>query len=104
VNSKHIYFIDKNSGYNNKLIANVSNAKFLGIVTDNTSSWRIPIEHIGTKLSAACHAMGSVKPYMSQETLKMVYYSCLHSIMSYRLIFWGNFSYTVKLLGYRVYN
>jgi hypothetical protein len=27
---------------------------------------------------------------MSQEVLKMVYYTYFHSVMSYGIIFWGN--------------
>ena len=33
--------------------------------------------------------MRSVKVFMSQETMKMFHYA-FHSIMNYRLIFWGN--------------
>jgi hypothetical protein len=47
-------------------------------------------------LSAACYAMRSIKPFMPQETLKMVYYAYFHSIVSYGLIFWGNSSHIVK--------
>jgi IS1 family transposase len=42
------------------------------------------------------YAMRSIKPFMSQETLKMVYYDYFHSIMNYGLIFWGNSSHRVK--------
>ena len=34
--------------------------------------------------------MRVVKPFLSQDSLKMVYYSHFHSIMTYGLIFWGN--------------
>jgi hypothetical protein len=36
----------------------------------------------------------TVKPFLSQESLKMVYYSCFHSIMTYGQIFWGNSCYS----------
>jgi hypothetical protein len=36
----------------------------------------------------------SVKPFLSQESLKMVYYSYFHSIITYGLIFWGNSYYS----------
>jgi hypothetical protein len=64
--------MDKNSGYDNTFIANISNAKFLRMVTDNTWSRRIHVEQIRPKESAVFHAIGSVKPNMSQEAMKMV--------------------------------
>ena len=54
-------------------------------------------EQITHKLSAACYAVRLVKPFMSQETLKIVYYAYFHSIMNYGLIFWGNFSHSAKI-------
>jgi hypothetical protein len=62
------------------------------IYVDSTISWKIHIEKIMHKLSAACYVMRSVKPFMSQETLMMVYYAYFHSIMNYGLLFWGNSS------------
>ena len=38
--------------------------------------------------------MRAVKPLLSQDSLRMVYYSRFHSIMTYRLIFWGNSHYS----------
>jgi hypothetical protein len=49
------------------------------------------------KLNAACYAMRTIKPFMSQETLKMVYHAYFHSIMNYGLIFWGNSSHSVNI-------
>jgi len=34
--------------------------------------------------------MRSVKPFVSQQMLKVIYYSHFHSIISYAIIFWGN--------------
>jgi hypothetical protein len=53
-------------------------------------SWTTHIEKILPKLSSACYAMRSVKPYVSQQMLKVIYYSYFHSIMSYGIIFWGH--------------
>jgi hypothetical protein len=38
--------------------------------------------------------MRAVKPFLSQDSLRMVYYSYFHSIMTYGLIFWGNSHYS----------
>jgi hypothetical protein len=45
------------------------------------------IEQTVPELSAACYAVRSVQPRMSQETLRMVYYAYFHSVISYGLIF-----------------
>jgi hypothetical protein len=45
------------------------------------------------KLSAAGYSLRSVKPFMSQGTVKMVYYAYYsHSIINCRLIFWWSSS------------
>ena len=80
--------------YGNNKIVNVYNTKFLGLTLDNTLSWRTHISTIIPKLSSACFALRVVKPFLSQDSLKIVYYSYFHSIMTYGLIFWGNSHYS----------
>jgi hypothetical protein len=38
----------------------------------------------------ACHAMRIIKPYMSLESLKIVYHATFNSVINYGLPFWGN--------------
>ena len=80
---------DLDISYANKLIYKFYDTKFLGLYVDSTLSWKNHVEQIIHKLSAACYAMRSVKPFMSQETLKIVYYSYFQSIINCGLIFWG---------------
>jgi mannose/fructose/N-acetylgalactosamine-specific phosphotransferase system component IID len=70
----------------NKEIANTCNTKFLGLTLDNTFSWKNHIDTIVPRLSSACFAIRAVKPFLSQESLKKVYFSCFHSIMSYGIL------------------
>jgi hypothetical protein len=86
--------IDLHVMCNNKEIANTCNTKFLGLTLDNIFSWKNHIDKIVPKLSLACFAVSAVKPFLSQEFLKMVYFSYFHSIMSYGLVFWGNSYYS----------
>jgi hypothetical protein len=74
----------------NKKIANICTTKFLGLTLDNTFFWKNHIDTIIPKLSSACFAVTAVQPSLSQESPKMVYFSYFHSIMTYRLVFWGN--------------
>jgi hypothetical protein len=63
---------------------------FLGININNTLSWKTHIDRILPKLSSVCFAMQTVKPYMSPQMLKAIYYAHFHSIISYGIIFWGH--------------
>jgi hypothetical protein len=46
------------------------------------------------KLSKACYVLRCIKPFMSQDALKSIYYSFFHSLISYGIIFWGKSSYS----------
>jgi hypothetical protein len=69
---------------------NVISTKFLGLTIDNTLSWKEHIANVTSKLNRACYAIRAIKPCMTLDVLRMVYFSYFHSIMSYGIIFWGN--------------
>jgi len=61
---------------------------------DNTLTWKSHIEIIIWKLIVACFVVMPIKPFVTQDTLKMVYHSGFHSIIHYGIIFWGNSLYS----------
>jgi len=67
--TKSSSFIDVVIGYNNKLITCTSNTNFLGIVIQNSLSWKAHVEHLVLKLCTACYAIRTIKPFMSLDTL-----------------------------------
>jgi hypothetical protein len=81
----------------NKHISSVKETKFLGLITDNTLSWKGHIDYIIPKLSSACYVIRTIKPYVSQNTLKIIYYSYFHSVMNYGLLFWGSSTESIKI-------
>ena len=83
--------------YEDKHISIVNQTKFHRLFINNNLSWKTHTECIKTKLSSACYAMRSVKPYVTINTLKMTYYSYFHSIMTYGLLFWGNYPNSIKI-------
>jgi hypothetical protein len=92
--TQYMQFITKTSSqidlqimYKNKRIANTCNTKFLGLTLDNTFSRKNHIDTIIPKFSSACFTDRAVKPFLSQESLKMVYFSYSYSIMTYGLVF-----------------
>jgi hypothetical protein len=48
---------------------------------------------ITSKLNQAWYIVRVVKPFLSLDTLKKMYYAYFHSIMTCRLIFWGNLTH-----------
>jgi hypothetical protein len=75
--------------HSNRQISNVSNITFLRIHINDTINWKNHIENILPKLSMACQAMRIIKPYMSLESLKLVYHCSFKSIINSGLPFWG---------------
>ena len=74
----------------NTLITNVTSTKFLGLTIDNTLSWKEHIAELTSKLNKACYAIRVIKLFMTLKVLKMIYFSYVHSVLAYGIIFWGN--------------
>jgi hypothetical protein len=100
----YLQFTNKNSqDYNLKLhyqcndVKSTSNTKFLGLIIDDCLSWKAHIDQMMSKLNTACFAIRAIQAIMSPETLRMVYFAYVHSIMSYGITFWGNKPYCDKI-------
>jgi len=60
------------------------------LIIDNTLSWKDHIAALTSKLNKACYAIRAIKPFLYVDILRMIYFSYVHSVMSYGIIFWGN--------------
>jgi len=60
------------------------------LIIDNSLSWKDHIAALTSKLNKACYAIRSIKPFLSVDILRMIYFSYVHSVLSYGIIFWGN--------------
>jgi hypothetical protein len=80
-----------------KDIANATEARFLGLILENTLSWKKHIDQVVGKMCSACYALRNIKSVVSQDTLKIIYFAHIHSLLSYDIIFWGNSSYAKKV-------
>ena len=65
--------------HNGSSVPKINEVKFLGLSINKTLSWITHIDTILPKLSSACYAMMSIKPYLSQQILKVIYYLYFHS-------------------------
>jgi hypothetical protein len=78
--------------YNEKYIEELINTKFFGLQIDNHLNWKNHIDLMIPKLSRAWYAIRLVSHNSSTDTLKLIYFTCSHSIMKYGIILWGNSS------------
>ena len=103
--SHYIQFITKNSSPNDfdimlgsKILTMVNSTKFLGLTLDKALSCRPHIDTIAPKLSSDGFALRLVKPLLSLESLRMVYFSYFHYLLTYGIIFWGNSRHSNTIL------
>jgi hypothetical protein len=94
--SHFLQFLTKNSleidlqiTYDNKQSTRIYNTKFLGLAIDAKFSWGLHIDEIVTKLNRACYVVRTLKSFLSLKALRMIYFSSVHLIVSYGIIFWG---------------
>jgi len=76
--------------YEHNHIENSQSTSFLGLILDKTLSWQLHIDKICAKLKSACYILRILNPILSVSNLKMIYFSYIHSIIAYGIIFWGN--------------
>jgi len=74
----------------NSINTNINSTKFLCLIINNSLSWKDHIAALTSKLNKVCYAIRSIKPSLSVDMLRMVYFSYVHSVMLYGIIFWGN--------------
>jgi len=82
--------------YDNKQITTISNIKFLGLYVNDTINWKYHIQYILPITSVVCYALRIIKPYMSIEMLKIIYYYNINSIINYGFPFWGTSPHSKK--------
>jgi len=97
--TKSLNYSDTNITYENNQIPKVNDIKFLALHINNTLSWKTHIDNIVLKSRSAGFAMRSVKPYVSQKMLKMIYSVYFHSITSYGKMSWDHSASSRRVFG-----
>ena len=57
--------------------------KYLGVLIDDTLTWKPQVDKMCSKLASGCWALYQLRPYVNSATLMMVYYSFIHSHLNY---------------------
>ena len=72
-------------------IENSQSTSFLGLILDKTLSWQSHIDKIFAKLKSACYVLRILNPILTvSNNMRMIYFSYIHSIITYGIIFGGN--------------
>jgi hypothetical protein len=72
--------------------------RFLGLIINNTLSWKQQIEQVVNKISVACYALRNLKYTVSLKTLRLIYFAHVHCIKTYCIMFWGSSVHVHKSL------
>ena len=78
-------------------LTNAPLIKFLGLMIDNNLTWNHQVDLILRRLSSSCYAFNYIKYTLSIDTLKLIYFAHVQSIMSYGIIFWGTSTKASKI-------
>jgi hypothetical protein len=73
-------------------ITTSKDTKFLGLIFENSLTWEGHIEEVIKKLSTVCYMLRNIKPFVSTNILKIIYYSYFQSVLTYSSMYCGNSS------------
>jgi hypothetical protein len=79
------YIIANQVNYDQINLINATEIKFLGLIIDDTLSWKQHIDQVIKKISIACYALRNIKYILPLDTL--IYFAHIHSIISYGITF-----------------
>ena len=71
-------------------ITKVKDAKFLGVIVDETLSWDTRIKVMENKISKNLGILYKARPFLNSSSLKTLYFSFIHSYLNYCNIAWGS--------------
>ena len=86
--------VDIHITYKADIINSTSFTNFLGLNLDSTLSWKSHIEKLSSKLNSAWYLIRSLRSIISAKNLRTIYFSYVHSIMMYGIIFWRSSPYS----------
>jgi len=75
-------------------INNTCSTNFLGLTLNNTLSRKTHIDQLSPKINSACYVIRSTRSVISMKNLRKIYFSYVHSIVAYGIIFCGNSAYS----------
>lgn len=90
----HFHSLSQNNPHlhiNNTALTKENETKFLGLWIDTELNWNSHISDLSKRINKLCFALRTLSPICSIDVLKIVYHSCVESIMRYGIPFWGTY-------------
>jgi hypothetical protein len=75
---------------NNYKINSTNYIKFFGIIIEPSLTWKEHIDYTNSKLNSLGCMVRSLRPVLGLKIIKQTYFSCVHSVLNYGIMFWGN--------------
>ena len=75
---------------NNHIIERKSTMKFLGVILDDRISWKSHIQTINNKIAKNISILYKLKPFLTINTLKCLYFAFINSYLTYCNIVWAS--------------
>ena len=75
--------------FGRKHISRSDSVKFLGVLLDETLSWRSHLVELSRKLARSVGIFYKLRHFVPLETLKSVYYALFYPFLSYGITVWG---------------
>ena len=75
--------------FGRKHISRSNSVKFLGVLLDETLSWRFHLVELSRKLARSVGIFYKLRHFVPLETLKSVYYALFYPFLSYGITVWG---------------
>lgn len=76
--------------YNNHIIEETDNTKFLGLSLDNKLTWKSQVDTICNKLNRFSYALYNLSKKVSRAAVLTAYHAYVTSTLRYGIMFWGN--------------
>ena len=86
---------------NNVKIKSENSLKFLGVMVDESLTWKTHFELVENKISMSIGILFKASPSLSSKSLRSIYFALVHLYMNYANIAWAsvNKTYVNRILG-----
>ena len=74
--------------------------RYLGVMLDDSLTWKQHIAHTSSKLSNGCWALSQIRKYSKSQMVKKVYVALLYPHIQYCTTSWGSEMITIRFAGW----